>query len=97
MDGEIDPGIREFVDVLRAAGVATYESCEGGQGHVFPEPTVRFRGDRSEGFRALATAVQRCLPVAALRRIWTIDDGEPTGPYWEMTFSRKAETTSRHG
>ncbi len=29
-----------MVEVLRAAGVETFESCEGGAGHSYPEPTV---------------------------------------------------------
>ncbi len=83
---DLDPGIRPFVEVLQSAGVETFESCQGGEGHSFPEPTIRFHGDRSEGFRALAVALRARLPVAVLRRIWTIDDGEPTGPRWELTF-----------
>jgi hypothetical protein len=27
------------------------------------------------------------LPVTELRRVWPILDGEPTGPWWELTFS----------
>jgi hypothetical protein len=82
----LDPGIAEAVAVLRAAGVETFESCEGGEGHAFPEPTVRFGGDNPEGFRALAVAMRAQLPVAQLRRVWAIRDGEPTGPEWELVF-----------
>lgn len=83
----LDPGIRRYVDVLDAAGVETFESCEGGSGHAFFVPTVRFFGDRSEGFRALAVAVQHALPVSNLRRYWQVNAaGEPRGPYWEVTF-----------
>jgi hypothetical protein len=86
----LDTGIAEFVSILRAAGIETFESCEGGPGHCFPEPTVRFHGHRSEGFRALAVAQQHGLPVAYLRRYWSIDDGEPCGPRWELVFWRRA-------
>lgn len=89
----LDPGIRRFVEALIAEGVETYESCEGGPGHCFPEPTVRFHGDRNEGFRALSIALRHGFPVYSLRRIWKIEDGEPTGPQWEMTFSAAAEAT----
>jgi len=82
----LDPGIASAVRVLRDAGIETFESCQGGMGHSYPEPTVRFHGDRSEGWKALAAAQQRGLPVFTLRRIWTIDAGEPTGPYWELVF-----------
>jgi hypothetical protein len=82
----LDPGIAQAVLALRQAGVETFESCEGGAGHAYPEPTVRFHGGTHEGFRALAAAMQAGLNVAALRRTWPINDGEPTGPWWEMTF-----------
>jgi hypothetical protein len=84
----IDPGIRQEVQILWENGVETTESCEGGHGHSFHEPTVRFLGGQAEGFRALGIALQHGLKVAELRRFWSIQDGEPIGPYWEMTFSR---------
>ncbi len=85
-DPPLDPGIANAVHVLRTAGIETYESCEGGNGHSFLVPTVRFHGDHTEGFKALAVAVQHGLPVSDLRRVWTVIDGEPVGPNWELTF-----------
>ncbi len=85
-DSPLDPGIREYVEALYEEGIETFESCQGGPEHSYSEPTVRFHGDRSEGFRALAIALQRQLPVKELRRTWPIIDGEPTGPSWELTF-----------
>jgi hypothetical protein len=85
-DPPLDAGILSMVLVLREAGVETFESCEGGSGHAYPEPTVRFHGDRSEGHRALAAAMRGGLSVAALRRTWPLIDSEPTGPWWELTF-----------
>jgi hypothetical protein len=82
----LDPGIECQVVALRAAGIETFESCEGGHGHAYPEPTVRFHGDQSEGFRALAAALKSGLKVAAIRRAWPVIESEPTGPWWEMTF-----------
>jgi hypothetical protein len=74
----LDPGISRYVDVLDAAGVETFDSCEGGEGHSYAEPAVRFYGERGEGFRALAVSLQYGLPVRAVRRIWTVDeDGHP--------------------
>ncbi|MGA7329693.1 MAG: hypothetical protein WBX25_35735 [Rhodomicrobium sp.] len=84
----IDHGIRHEVQILWENGIETTESCEGGSGHSFHEPTVRFRGDKAEGFRALAIALQNGLKVSELRRYWSIEDGEPVGPEWEMTFVR---------
>jgi hypothetical protein len=45
-----------------------FESCQGGKGHAYSEPTVRFYGERSEEFKALAITLQYALPVEALRR-----------------------------
>jgi hypothetical protein len=50
----LDAGILPVVQVLAQNGVETFESCEGGEGHAFYEPTVRFHGNHAEGFRALA-------------------------------------------
>jgi len=51
------------------------------------EPTVRFYGDNSEGFRAFAVAVQCELPLAELRRYWQVSrTGKPEGPRWELPF-----------
>jgi hypothetical protein len=87
----LDPGVAPYVDVLDAAGIETYESCEGGEGHSYAEPAVRFYGERGQGFRALAIALQHGFPVRALRRIWTVDeDGHPHGPRWELAFWRGA-------
>lgn len=85
----LDEGIAEAVHILRGAGIETYESCEGGAGHVFPEPTVRFHGGPGEGFRAYGIAVSYGLPVRSVRRLWTVDDGELTGPVWEMVFRHR--------
>lgn len=82
----LDKGIENAVRVLSIANVETFESCEGGEGHAYPEPTVRFHGNRAEGFRALSVAMQAGLKVASLRRTWPINEDEPTGPWWEMVF-----------
>ena len=85
----LDPDIKFYVESFNAKGVETFASCEGGEGHAYPEPTIRFYGDRSEGFRALAVALQHNFPVDSFRRTWPVIDGEPTGPYWEITFYKK--------
>jgi len=82
----IDRGILREVTILRDNGIETFESCEGGSGHSFPEPTVRFHGGYAEGFKALAVALQNGLRVDQLRRYYQIQNGEPAGPYWELTF-----------
>jgi hypothetical protein len=93
-DPELDAGIQQMVEVLQDAGIETFESCQGGAGHAYAEPTVRFHGERPEGFRALAAAMQRGLKVAQLRRVWPMIDGEPTGPWWELTFAPTKDDVS---
>ena len=88
-DPPLDPGILRAVELLNEAGIETYESCEGGKGHAYTEPTVRFFGTRAEGYKALAVALDHDLPVMAIKRIWTIVDGEASGPTWEIVFWRK--------
>jgi hypothetical protein len=90
----LDEGIRNVVEILIECGVETFESCQGGDGHSFPEPTVRFEGEMSEGLRALSVALAYGFPVAELRRTWRIQDGMLHGPWWEMTFS---PTAARRG
>lgn len=87
IDRQFDPGIFQAVVVLQEAGVETFESCEGGCGHAYSEPSVRFHGSRAEGLRALAVAIEAGLNVAELRRVWPVRDQEPTGPWWELTFA----------
>lgn len=85
-DCPIDRWISFAVKVLRDGGIETYESCQGGAGHSFPEPTVRFHGTDADGFRALAVVMTFGLPVLSLRRFWVMTYCEPTGPHWELTF-----------
>lgn len=76
----------KYVEILISEGIETYESCEGGEGHSYKEPTICFHGERSEGFHALAVALQHNLPVSSLQRVWRIEELEPVGPDWEMVF-----------
>ena len=85
-DPPLDEGIRDIVLTLLVNGVETFESCEGGKGHSFPEPTVRFEGSSAEGLRALSVALANGLPVSQLRRVWGVVDGMIHGPWWVMTF-----------
>lgn len=45
----LDPGIASYVDVLDAAGIETFESCQGDESHSFPE---RLSGSMVDGARA---------------------------------------------
>ena len=88
VESPLDPGIARYVEVLVKNGIETYESCQGGQGHSAPEPIVRFEGDRAEGYRAVAVALQHGFPVNELRRVWYVGDGEIEKPGWALTFWR---------
>jgi hypothetical protein len=92
--GGLDPGIRAYVECLRANGVDTFESCQGGTGHAFTEPTVRFYGTPEAGWRAAGVCLAYGLPILALRRVWyVLDQNEPTGPDWEIVFREQARPT----
>jgi len=82
----LDPGIREAARILRQNGIETTESCEGMPGHCYPEPPVCFDGTYEAGFRALALCYTYRLPVSKLLRVWSIDEGEPRGPEWQLIF-----------
>ena len=86
VDMELDTGIRRYVLILRSQGIETFESCQGGEGHAFPEPTIKFHGNHGEGFKALAVAMTYHLPILSVRLVWDFYDGFPRGPWWEMTF-----------
>ena len=87
---DLDHGIRKAVEVLRANGIDTYQSCEGGSGHSFPEPIVQFHGTPEAGWRAVGVCLAYGLPIGELRRVWDIEDmTEPTGPHWEITFRER--------
>ena len=86
----LDPGIRRAVQALIEAGIETFESCEGGSGHSYPEPAVRFHGGTGEGWRALGVCLALHLEPTNLRRVWyVLDRNDPTGPYWEITFKER--------
>lgn len=82
----VDAGVVHAVRVLLAAGVEVFESCEGGDGHAVPVPTIWFHGERGAGWKAVAAAQEAGLPLLALHRSWPVVDGEPTGPYWEIVL-----------
>jgi len=82
----IDPLIRPYVETLCEQGIETCQSCQGGKGHAYEFPTIEFWGDRSQGWRALAIAVEKNWPVVSLLRQWDLEDGEPIRPVWVLRF-----------
>lgn len=87
IDMEVDAGIRRAVLILRSQGIETMESCEGGPGHAFPDPTIKFHGSTWAGYRAFAIAMEHGLPVLHLRYTYGVDGGQLSAPCWEMTFA----------
>lgn len=85
----LDRGVAKAVEILRAAGIETCQSCEGGKGHAYPEPTVDFRGTPEAGWRALSACIAHGLPVSELRRVWSFENNEPVGPLWAITFRER--------
>lgn len=85
-DLPIDPGIRRAVLILRKEGIETFESCEGGEGHAFPDPTIKFDGSAWAGFRAFAIAMEYGLPVLRIQQVYYSTDGRLEGPWWEIVF-----------
>lgn len=83
---DLDPEIREFVEILWQGGVYTLQSCQGGEGHSYSIPTIEFDGNIYEGMRVYSWAMNHGLPVAELRRVWSVQDRELVGPYWALTF-----------
>jgi len=76
------------VQILMDADIATYESCQGGEGHAYGEPTIRFDGTPACGWRALAILMSYDLPVGRLSQTWVLNYGVPDGPCREVTFTR---------
>lgn len=85
---ELDPDIMEIVRILRFNGVETFESCQGGKGHVSELPMVRFSGSQGEGYRAVAILLDWGYAVKNLQREWHIDGHELTGPTWKIILHR---------
>ncbi len=92
---ELDAGIVKIVRILRHEGVQTYESCEGGEGHAYALPTVCFTGGKSEGLRVLDIALRWSYPVLQLNRVWQVQDGEVTGPIWQLVLRHKEHESGR--
>lgn len=81
--------------MLRAGGVETFESCQGGDGHARPEPTIRFFGNGAAGFHAFAVTNDNGLPVLKLALTYSISDEKLLeSPWWEMTFRTMDKTST---
>ena len=90
---DLDPGIRFAVRVLHAAGFETCQSCQGGKGHAYDQPTVEMicGGDDSRGLGALDALNGYGLPVADIAIRWPVRHGLPYEKLWTITFTKTME------
>ncbi len=87
-DSPLDPGIKEVVLILRSEGVETVESCEGGEGHPYKEPTIIFHGNPYEGFRAYTIVKNHGYLIDSLAYEYIESDGWLKGPYWRLVLAK---------
>lgn len=86
----LDPGIRFAVRILHAAGIEICQSCESGDGHCYPEPTIdlpRGASDNS-GFAALHALAQYGLNVTSIAIVWNVADNIPFETIWRVELTR---------
>lgn len=87
-DNVLDIGIQSPVIILNTHGVDTFESCQGGPGHAFVEPTIRFHGGLGEGMRAFGILSQHGYKCGKVAMYWNVIDGVLHGPYWEIELEK---------
>jgi hypothetical protein len=83
---QMDDGIVEAVVILRDHGIETCQSCEGGPGHSYSEPSIDFLGGPAAGFAAVSVARQHGLPVDALYRVWNVQGDEIFEVVWRLVL-----------
>lgn len=83
---DMDPGIRYPVRLLHAHGIPTNESCQGGEGHAFHDPSIVMQEGRA--FEAM-NQLERCgIPVREVVSRWSVDDGVPNERSWVVVLRR---------
>lgn len=94
----IDPLILPVVEILNAHGFKTFESCQGGEGHCYGEPTVRFEGGEPDLIKAFEICLAYGLVALDAKRVFRkesvyINDGAgenngmPIGEAWGTPFN----------
>ena len=66
----IDDGIMPAVHIMWDNGFDTFESCEGGEGHAYFEPTIRFLGTEFDLIRAYEVWTANGLIVGEVKRVY---------------------------
>jgi hypothetical protein len=89
----LDVGIRFAVHVLHAGGFDTCQSCQGGKGHAYDQPTVEMiaGADDALGFGALKVLQAYGLPVRDVAILWPVQHGLPYEKLWRITFFKTME------
>lgn len=101
----VDELIEPAVQVLNEHGFKTFESCQGGEGHAFFEPTVRFEGSEFDLIRAFEICVLHGLFPCEVRRCYRkveqyINDNTPQctgiGRAWDKPFNEITFLLPKH-
>lgn len=71
---DIDSLILPAVKILNEHGFETFESCQGGEGHCYSEPTVRFFGSEFDLLRAYEICQCYGLNVSEAKRVFIKED-----------------------
>jgi len=92
----LDEGIKDAVIFLRRHGFETFASCQGGKGHCYSEPTVRFFGSEFDLIRAYELCYIQGMNVCQAKRVyWKVPvysdvtgvDGNEIGENWDKPFN----------
>jgi hypothetical protein len=92
---QLDPGIVGTVKFLREAGVRTVSSCEGGDGHPYADPMVRFLGDVAEARRVVRLSRREGLIPFEIAKSWRLSGrgaaalnkiGQDLTGHWDIQF-----------
>lgn len=88
----VDEKIRAVVVLLNRHGFKTFESCQGGEGHCFKYPTVRFEGSEFDLIKAHNICEVNNLNVMEGKRVYRKtplynDEGVSIGEAWETPFN----------
>jgi uncharacterized membrane protein len=92
---KLDRGIRFAVRVLHAHGFETCQSCQGGKGHPYAEPSVDLPLNSTDGvvFGALCALSAHGLPVSSIAIVWNVQQsGLINEKIGRITFSRTMES-----
>lgn len=86
--GTLDERIRDAVMVLREAGVDTFASCQGGPGHMFRLPTIRFQGDEWAARLAIRVLAKNGYAADEVRH-YLADEylSKLSDEFWEITLA----------